>query len=240
MHIDFGTRRIEYDVRFDPKPFFQVAVDLDGSVHVVAPTGKSLEAIAERVRRKAPWIIRQINYFERLCPNSPGHSYVAGATHYYLGRQHRLKVIAFLGKPHVCLKDQFFYVSLADPSDTRKIEILLHQWYRERAKILFRDILDKGMQKIRRHGIAHTPTLVVRSMKRRWGSCTKYGKILLNLELIKVPSDCIEYVVMHELCHLVERNHTDKFYHLLSSLMPNWRKIKEKIERGKPGVKKNE
>lgn len=229
MHVDFGKRRIEYDVRFDSKPYFRVSVDPEGKVHVVAPEGKTREAITERVHKKAPWILRQTSYFERLNPNPTPRSFIAGETHYYLGRQYRLKLIVSSEKPQVRLKGRFFHVSLPDPSNTKKIETLLHGWYREHAGNLFREYLNRGLLKMKRHGIG-VPTLVVRTMKRRWGSCTKNGKILLNLELIKASADCVEYVVMHELCHMVEHNHTVRFYRLLSSLMPNWKKIKEKLE----------
>lgn len=237
MHIDIGKRRIEYDVRFDSRPYFQVSVKPDGNVCVVAPEGKSEDEINARVRKKVPWIIRQTNYFERLRPNPSERSFVAGETHDYLGRQYRLKVICSPEKPHVHLKGRFFYVSLSDSSDTQKIALLMRQWYRKHAKVLFQEYLDKGVSRMKHHGIK-IPTLVIRTMKRRWGSCTKTGKILLNPELIKTPSDCIEYVVMHELCHLVEHNHTDRFYRLLSSYMPDWKRIKERLESTNPNFSK--
>ena len=229
MHIAFGKRKIEFDVRYEPREWFRVTVDPEGQVHVVAPEGKTADAIADRVRKKAPWIVCQKNYFEQLRPNPVIRSFVAGETHYYLGRQYRLNIIRCNGKPQVRLKGRFFDVALSDCSDTKKIEELLREWYREHAKKYYQEQLTKGFHKMKRHSI-EPPVLVVRTMRRRWGSCTKNGKILLNLELIKTPSDCVEYVIMHELCHLVERNHTDKFYRLLSSLMPNWKKIKEKLD----------
>jgi predicted metal-dependent hydrolase len=75
------------------------------------------------------------------------------------------------------------------------------------------------------------PKLQIRLMRRRWGSCTRQGKIILNLELIKMPPQCIDYVITHELCHLIERNHTDKFYRILALVIPEWKKIKERLER---------
>ena len=230
MYIDFGTHRIQFNVRFDSKEWFRVSVDSDGTVQVVAPEGKPYAAIVERVLRKAPWIIRQKNYFEQLRPKAVIRSFVSGETHYYLGRQYRLKIIQNAGKPQVQLKEKIFEISLSDCSDTKKIEGLLRKWYREQARRYYQEQITKALKKIKQHEI-ESPALVVRTMQRRWGSCTKGGKILLNLELIKAPSDCIEYVIMHELCHLIERNHTEKFYRLLDSLMPNWNRIKEKLEK---------
>ena len=232
MYIDFGNHRIDFEVRFEPKPYFSVSVDPEGQVCVVAPEGKSQDVIADRVRKKAPWIIRQINYFEQFHPKQTVKSFVGGETHYYLGRQYRLKVTQESGKPQVRLKGKFFCISLADSTDAKKIENLLKEWYREHAKKYFHAHLTNGIMRMKRHGIK-MPQLVVRTMRRRWGSCTKKGKILLNLELIKTPADCVEYVIIHELCHLVEHNHTEKFYRLLSSLIPNWKTIKEKLNNVK-------
>ncbi len=106
---------------------------------------------------------------------------------------------------------------------------LLTDWYREKAVIHFEDTLKKILPLFARYDISE-PELQIRHMPTRWGSCTTKGKVILNPELIKAPKGSIEYVIIHELCHLIHHNHTKAFYELQESIMPDWKKWKERLE----------
>jgi predicted metal-dependent hydrolase len=108
--------------------------------------------------------------------------------------------------------------------------MLMKAWYRERAKIKFAEIAEPIIQRFKKYHVEPT-SLYIQQMENRWGSCTPKGKIILNTELIKAPKPCIQYVITHELCHLLHRNHTAAFYKLLAAEMPDWERWKNKLER---------
>src|SRR5690606_2822925 len=139
--------------------------------------------------------------------------YVSGETHYYLGRRYRLKVIQ---DDFECVKFNrgriFLYVSKLH-SWHDKYD-LMKDWYRTRAKFIFRERLNMCYQRVQNLDIPF-PEMQIRSMKSQWGSCTPAGKIILNPKLIKLPKKLIDYVIVHELCHLKEHNHSKSFYQLL-------------------------
>jgi predicted metal-dependent hydrolase len=115
--------------------------------------------------------------------------------------------------------------------DSLYIKKILDIWYKDKAQKLFKELIDNSMDKFSKYQI-DKPTFEVRQMDKRWGSCTKSGKILLNTELIKATKGSIEYVIIHELCHLIHHNHNKNFYELQNIQFPNWEKWKEKLEKG--------
>ena len=102
-------------------------------------------------------------------------------------------------------------------------------WYKERAKVKFAEIAEPLIERFKKHKV-EPKSIWLQEMNRRWGSCTPKGKIILNPELIKAPKACIEYVVIHELCHLIHKNHTKKFFELHAKEMPDWERWKNKLE----------
>ena len=106
----------------------------------------------------------------------------------------------------------------------------MRDWYRERAKVKFAEIAEPIIQQFKKYGV-EPKSLYIQVMENRWGSCTPKGKIILNTELIKAPKPCIEYVITHEMCHLLHKNHTKSFYELLHNEMPDWEKWKSKLEK---------
>jgi predicted metal-dependent hydrolase len=231
MNIQLGKRMILYNVVYSAKPLFRITITPDGSVSVQVPEGKSQEEIERRIRKKRRWIIRQLDYFDQFRPEFPKKSYVSGETHLYIGRQYRLKIVSEPSIPDgVKMNGRFLFIYTSQSNDRRHLQKQLDRWYRKRAEKLFEDRLKILFEKIKRYH-CRFPDLVLRKMKRRWGSCTKTGKIILNTDLIKVPLNCIEYVIMHELCHLVEHNHTERFYSLLSTCMPDWEKRRKKLKQ---------
>jgi len=109
------------------------------------------------------------------------------------------------------------------------VQAYLDVWYRERSREVFPRYLDAALERYRRLGLKSIG-LQLRSMKKRWGSYTASGRILLNPELIKAPIPCIEYVIVHELCHSVVPNHGKAFVSLLTRCIPDWKKRKERLE----------
>lgn len=142
-----------------------------------------------------------------------------------MGRQYLLKIV--LGnKDSVKLQGKYIIVYTSDKS---KVKSLVKEWYLLRAKSMLTKIAQPLIETFKKHKIK-PHSIVFREMPTRWGSCTPKGKIILNPELIKAPKGCIEYVIIHELCHLIYHDHTQKFMDLQTKEMPDWEKWKSKLE----------
>lgn len=221
----YGERRIPYHLRFSDRKRLRIVVKPDLSVRVDAPNRFTTDEVLETLRTKGQWIVRQLSEFEEFHPLPTPYKFISGETFVYLGRQYRLKVLK--GRPEPAkLRGRFLHVTVLDKGNTRAVKRALDIWYRARAEDLFRRYLAKCMEVARRHG-AEEPLLSIREMRTRWGSCSAAGRITLNLKLICAPVHCIEYVVMHELCHLVHHDHSPQFFGLLTRCMPDWEKRRE-------------
>jgi len=223
--IQFGSKRIDFQLSFVDRKSLGITITPEMKVVVKAPLNASVEKVKEKVKNKAPWIIKQQNFFLGFYPKTPIRKYVSGETHLYLGRQFRLDVS--IGKKNdVKYKGGFIEVIT---KDKKKVKELLKGWYRVKAKEKFAEISEPHIQRFRKYKV-EPKGLYIQEMKTRWGSCTSKGKIILNPELIKAPKRCIEYVIIHELCHLIHHDHTQKFIDLQTKEMPDWEKWKNKLE----------
>jgi predicted metal-dependent hydrolase len=232
--IQYGNTPIEYDLTYGSRTTLAIDVHPDLRVTVQAPAGTDLADIKAKVRKRAPWILRQLRQFETYLPQLPPRQYVSGETHRYLGRQYRLKVVDNGTAEKVKLARGYFYIEVRDKDDLERVKGLLTEWYRRQARRVFQERLDVCFAKLKFLNLDY-PEWTIRQMETRWGSCTPAGKILLNLKLIQVPKVYIDYVVMHELCHLKEPNHGPRFYELLNRVMPDWRKKREQLNRCEVG-----
>ena len=223
--IQFGSKTIEYDLLFSDRKTLGITVTPELAVLVRAPFDASSDKINEILRKKARWIIRQQSFFLTFQPRTPARKFASGETHLYLGRQYRLQIVE-TETESVKLKGRFIEVSRPHKS---RVETLMKEWYLKNARTNFNKIAGSLIEKFKRYDVEPSE-IVLRDMSLRWGSCTPKGKIILNPELIKAPKGCIEYVIIHELCHLIHRDHTRKFIDLQTKEMPSWEKWKSKLE----------
>lgn len=226
-NINFGAERIRYEVRFlASRQTLAIEVHPDSRVLVRAPVGCPEPLIAERVQRRAGWISRQLAEFESYRPRTPARHYVNGESHLYLGRQYRLKLVE-ADSAGVKLTRGQLLVSLAGEPNPERVKALLHRWYLDQARSVFTNVLEASLPNLK--GVTH-PRLIVRVMQSRWGSLSCAGTMTLNVNLVRAPRPCIEYVVVHELCHIQHRSHDGRFYRLLGRLMPDWEQRKRRLE----------
>jgi predicted metal-dependent hydrolase len=221
----FGSRKINYELSYQDRKTLGIRVYPDCKVKVIAPYDTTEEKLKTKLREKAPWIIKQQLEFLSYHPLTPPRKYINGETHLYLGRQYKLRIEKEV-KNEVKLFRGRLLVLQKDNASARN---LLTEWYREKASTHFAEALKKILPLFARYDI-NQPELQIRQMPTRWGSCTPKGKVILNPELIKAPKGSIEYVIIHELCHLIHHNHTRAFYDLQETIMPDWRKWKERLE----------
>jgi len=231
MHyqLEYGSQTIDFELTYTNRKTLGITVNPDLSVQVRAPLNASRDKIFEKVEKRASWIMEQKRYFLAFEPRNIEYLYKSGETHYYLGRQYRLKIEQGDAE-QVFYKGSNLLIETKDKSK-ENVKKLLDQWYRERAKIKFAEYAEPLIERFKNEYDVEPKDLLVQQMKYRWGSCTTKGNIILNPELVKAPVACIEYVIIHELCHLIHRNHTKAFFALQSREMPDWEKWKMKLER---------
>jgi predicted metal-dependent hydrolase len=224
--IQFGSKQIVFHLEYSNRKSLGITVKPDLSVFVKAPVDTALEKVKEKLRKKAPWIIRQQSFFLYFHPKTPARKFISGETHLYLGRQYRLKIIQN-NLESVKLKGKYIEAIATDKTSVKQ---LVDDWYLQNARSKFRIIAQPLIDNFKKYNIEPS-SIVLRNMPTRWGSCTPKGKIILNPELIKTPKGCIEYVIIHELCHLVHHDHTQKFIDLQTKEMKDWEKWKMKLEK---------
>lgn len=205
-----------------------ISVLPDGTLELVAPVHAPIELILPRVEKRAAWIRTQRRTFREMNATRPTLRYVNGATHRYMGRQYRLKLAK--GEPEqVALRGAYLHVMTPKGSEIEIIDAL-QAWYRRHAQEQFEKRLIPWIGWCQQRKLPK-PRFRLRSMPKRWGSALKSGTVYLNPELIQAPSACIDYVITHEICHLKHPDHGPKFRALLQQLCPDWKRLKERLER---------
>ena len=226
--IQYGTQEIFFEYKRSKRKTLAIEVHPDSSVHIIAPVESSIKDIDQKVVKRASWIIKQQQYFEQFLPRTPERQYVSGETHYYLGKSYLLKVSSG-SVNQVKLKSGKLEVICKDEIKQEIVKKLLAQWYYQHAEKKFNKIALEAYSKFKEYDFK-MPKIEIRRMSKRWGSCNTIDKIIINPEIIKASSKCIEYVLIHEMCHLIVTNHNKKFFNTLTAIMPNWQKWKNKLE----------
>lgn len=226
----YGDERIVYEraERSSDVQRVLIKVHPDCRVRVLAPATASDDDVLAAVKKRARWIAGQLDKFRTLSAHVTPRQYVSGESHYYLGKQYVLKVlVATDDKPYVKLLRGKLEVSVRQKTP-EKVRALLRDWYKTRAKEVFAKRLDVLLEQAL--WVSERPPLRIQSMQTQWGSCSPNGRVTLNPHLVKAPRACIDYVILHELCHIAEHNHSDRFYRLLKQVMPDWEQVKGRLD----------
>lgn len=229
--LRYGDRVTNYQVVMTERLTTKILIHVhpDGIVEVEAPEGRELTIIQTAVQKRARWIFENLDSATDARAYALPREYVGGETHFYLGRRYRLKVEAERSKP-AFVKLVRGCIEISVPvADRAAIRRRLGQWYRARAQDYLQRRLNEVVAGIDWLLVAPPMKLVL--MQRQWGSCSPAGSINLNPALIRAPRHCIDYVLLHEICHLREHNHSKKFYALLSKHNPNWIDTKAELDR---------
>jgi len=199
-----------------------------GKVRVTAPLHMKDDAIRTFLATRIPWIRKQQAKFQAQERQTP-REYVSGETHYFFGNKHRLEVITANVKPKVEIRGKKKIVLTVRPdSPLSKRELVIRNWYREELRTFLSQVISKWEKKI---GV-EANNWGIKRMKTRWGTCNnKPKRIWFNLELAKKPESCVEYVVVHELVHLVEKKHNERFIALMDKHLPKWRSERDELNR---------
>lgn len=227
--IEYNGQTISYEVVFTNRTTVEIRVYPDRRVVVTAPPRTSNAYIKALVQQRAEWIIEKHNLLATYTP--PPVEYVSGAMHLYLGESYPLDVRKSKGKhSSATLENGYFVVHVPDPSDTKRIKRALDTWYRKRAYQTFALLMPQAMERFAKAGIDLPPfDWDTRIFNGRWGSCGRDGKVMFNVYLMRLDKSLIEYVIVHELCHLFEMNHGRAFYALLNRVMPDWKPRRKRL-----------
>lgn len=198
----------------------------DARVHISAPLAMTEDAVRLFLIEKAVWIKQRVSQIVEQNRQSP-REYVSGENHYYKGRRYRLKVVYYNGPAKVEVQGNEHIILYARKWTTEeKRSEILKEWYRSEFKALLPSLIEKWEQIL---GVK-VNKWEVKQMKTLWGSCNhRTRNIIFNLELIKKPLHCIEYIVVHELLHIKVRLHNEEYTALLNRYFPNWQQIKDEL-----------
>ena len=227
--VRYGGQDIAFELVPTDRRTLEIAVLPDGSVVVKAPRDAREADVLARVARRARWILSQQRYFAQFQPRTPPRRYVGGETHLYLGRQYRL-AIGEGAAEGVRLVGGWFRVTVRpDLRSPERVQRLLERWFADKARLRLAERLHDCWGRFPAAG-RDQPTLRLRRMRTRWGSLSLSGTLSLNPDLVHAPRECIDYVILHELCHLVEPDHGPEFRRLLERVLPDWERRKHRLE----------
>jgi len=230
-HLTVSGIKVEV-VRKDIKNLHLGVYPPHGRVRVAAPLVVNDEAVRLAVIDKLGWIKRQRAQFAEQ-PRQTQREMVNAESHYFLGQRYRLRVHEQAGPAKVAVRGIASLDLFVRPgASTKQREAVLLHWYREQLKALIPPLLEKWQPVL---GV-QARDWGIKKMKTKWGSCNPTAKRLwFNLELAKKPVMCLEYIVVHELMHLLERNHTERFTALMDGFLPNWSVCRETLNSGMLG-----
>lgn len=231
QRIRYGDEVISFEVRPQASRSQQrlsIHVDPDGRVQVDAPVGVEMGRLLDGVKRRARWISQQLEGFRVLRAHAVPQEYVSGESMLYLGRRYRLKVLVDSSiEPLTRMRGGFIEVTTPE-RNAMVVRAALEAWYRLRAREVFAQRLPAVAEPLR--WVHELPSTRLQFMKLQWGSCSPGGRITLNPWLVRAPREAIDYVLLHEMCHLRHHNHGRAFYATLDRHMPNWKRIKAQLD----------
>ncbi|WP_010680928.1 M48 family metallopeptidase [Acetivibrio cellulolyticus] len=229
--VNYGDKIIEFELERKNVKNINLNIKPDMTIVVTASEEVPLDYILRFVKSKTPWIIKNVSYFKETQPEYiTNKKYISGESFKYLGKQYRLKVEETDEREYVKYYHGYIHIYIRDKNNYEAKKSLLNNWFRIKAFLKFEESLERIYPIVEKYGI-EKPKINIRVMKLRWGSCIKDKKtILLNYELIKAPSFCIDYVMLHELIHFKYSKHNIEFYTFMTSLMPDWKMRKELLD----------
>ena len=198
-----------------------------GRVRISAPLRMDLDTIRIFAVSKISWIKKQQNKLHNQRRETP-RDYITRESHYYMGKRYLLKVIEHNAPANVILKHETIELYIRPDITTEKRQTIMEEWYRRKLKEIVSEMIAKWEKKMR----VEVSEFGIRKMRTRWGTCNiEARRIWLNLELAKKPFHCLEYILIHEMVHLLDRRHNERFMAYMDKFLPQWRAYKEELNR---------
>jgi predicted metal-dependent hydrolase len=229
--VRYGEDVIAYALRLQPqrKPSkVAIHVEASGRVLVDAPVGATHAAVTQAVKKRASWIAHRVAEAKARLEHVRQREYTSGESVHYLGRRYQLRVVVNPAAAASCrLRGGYLEVTVKRRA-AQDVQAEMVAWLRHRAGEVLRGRLDAIASQLQ--WVKVRPPMRLQWMRVQWGSCSPQGRITLHPALVQAPRHCIDYVVLHELCHLASHDHSPKFYKLLDRYMPGWREVKSRLD----------
>lgn len=221
LTIQYGTKRIEFTVTYRRRKTIEIGVEPPDLVSVVAPEGTDDEVLLKYVNSKAKWIVQKLYEIKEIQSQHIDREYVNGEAFMYLGRNYSLLIIKddSLKKPITKLYQGKFVIT-TPTKDQVKLKASMEEWYRERT-------LEKVHERIahyQRYFDVEPTDIKVKEQKKRWASCTSKRELLFNWRCGMAPSWVLDYIVVHEMCHMLQMDHSKEFWLLVERILPDYEK----------------
>lgn len=224
--LSLGDITIEIIVK-DIKNIHLSVYPPNGRVRIAAPLRMTADTIRIYALSKLAWIKKQQQKFNAQRREAP-RDYLNRESHYFLGKRYLLKIIELDAPPSITIKHDILELQIRPNSDLEKKQAVMESWYRMQLKQLVPDMISKWSKLMD----VSPNELYIKKMRTKWGTCNAEAKrIWLNLELAKKPLQCIEYIVVHEMVHLLERSHNDRFVAYMNRFLPEWRHLKNELNQ---------
>jgi predicted metal-dependent hydrolase len=223
----FGSFTYEYALLREQRKTLSLTVMPDLRLVVKCPHGASEERIEAFLRRKWLWLEEQLGFFKKYQRKKYVREYVSGESYLYLGKQYKLMVQRSSVDRVILSRGVLQVYTIRTVSDTIHTKRLINAWYVEKTRNYFNERFEESLKTF---DYETEPKLFIREMPKRWGSFVGNKRIILNPKLIYAARECIDYVIIHELCHVRYKDHGKEFFSFLGKKYPGWRKIKDKLE----------
>lgn len=220
----YGKYSYEYYLVLQQRKTVSLTVQPSLNIILKCPLDYNVDKIDKFLKRKWLWLEKQIQYFKKYKKKIERKEYVSGESFLYLGRQYKLLVKSGKNEGVKLEKGRIIISTIGGRPENKQ---LLDKWFEDRTKTIFESRLKEMLKNF---DYDFFPKLTIRKMSKRWGSYLSDKKIALNPLLIRASKDCIDYVIVHELCHIRHKNHTKNFFKLQESIIPHWKEVKEKLE----------
>lgn len=224
LELMYGTTNIAFDVIFKKRKTMEIAVEPPNNIIVTAPIGTKEEEILKKVESKGSWIIQKIYSFKHMQYRHIEREFVNGESFMYLGRNYSLQIELDLSikKPQVKLYRGKFIVRASDKYE-ENIRKAMELWYRNKSK----EVIEYRIKYYSRFFDKKPTSIRIKEQKKRWGSCTLKDELLFNWRCIMAKTNAIDYIVVHEMCHMYYKDHSKEFWELVGSVLPDYEIRKE-------------
>ena len=226
--VKFGTTTINYNVIYSKRKTIEIGIKAPDIVTVRAPKYISIDQIDKTVLAKGKWIVQKLSLIQKVGYIPIKREYLSGEEFMYMGRSYSLEVINDESnvKPEIKLNEGKLIISISHRNSEDMKEIIknaLEEWYRQKAK----EMIENRVEYYNRHFKLKPKNIKIKDQKTRWGSCTFKNDLAFNYKLIMAPSDVLDYVVVHEMCHMEHKDHSKAYWRRVSSILPDYKDRKQ-------------
>lgn len=236
-YIVHNNKKIFYFIEKKNVKNINLKVNIDKKVKVSVPKEMLDDEVEFFIKKKANWIIKQQEYYDSFSEQKENITFENGETIFLLGKQYLINIIPNKNN-NIEIKGKYIKIYIKEDfiNNKKYINNVYERWLRDYSLNILKELVNNYQEQMSIYGIKN-PNIVIRRMKQRWGSCLPQNNTLIfNLKLIKTPMCCIEYVVLHELCHFKYHNHSEKFYNFINIFMPDWKERKKMLDEEFVGI----